>query len=90
MAAARWLFHVGTLIEPPVGGGEGQHLGLVEAFDGGELEGRQGLAAGQAGLGQVAGDPSLVAIGDFVFAQGCQEAGGAPAFVVGLLGDLLP
>ena len=41
-------------------------------------------------FGEMTGDPAVSAFGQFMFGDGSQEAGGRPAFLVGLLGEAGP
>ena len=79
---------VGAFLEPAVTGGERHDLGLGDHRHGVEVEGVEGLARQQAGLGEMALDAAAVAFGQFVFGEGGEEAGGGPAFLVGLFGEL--
>ena len=48
------------------------------------------LPGRQAGFGEMALDAAAVAFGQLVLGEGGQEAGGGPAFLVGLFGELRP
>ena len=81
---------VGALLEPAVAGGERHDLGLGDHRHGVEVEGVEGLAGRQAGLGEMALDAAAVAFGELVLGERGEEAGGGPAFLVGLFGELRP
>ncbi len=66
------------------------HLGLGDHRHGVEVEGVEGLSGQQPGLGEMALDAAAVAFGEFVLGDRGEEAGGGPAFLVGLLGELRP
>ena len=48
------------------------------------------LPGRQAGFGEMALDAAAIALGEFVLGDGGEEAGGGPAFLVGLLGEFGP
>jgi hypothetical protein len=81
---------VGPGLEPHVAGGEGHHLRLGEDRHAVEVEGGERLARRQPGLGHVPLDAAALAVGGLVLGQGGEEAGGGPALLVGLLGELRP
>lgn len=81
---------VGPGAELCVAGGDGHDLGLGDGGDGLEVEGVQGLARRQAGLGEMTLDPSPIAFGKLVLGDGREESGGRPAFRVGLFGEARP
>ena len=81
---------IGALVEPGVAGGDRHDLGLGDHRHGVEVEGVEGLARRQAGLGEMALDAASIALGEFVFGDGGEEAGGGPAFLVGLFGESGP
>ena len=55
-----------------------------------EVEGGEGFARWQAGLGLVALDAALRPLGDLEFQQGAEQAGGGPAFAIGDRDVMLP
>ena len=63
---------------------------LAERRHGGEVEGGEGLAGWQAGLGEVALDASAGAIGEFQFGECGEQARGGPSLLVGAGGDVGP
>ena len=81
---------VGALLEPAVAGGDRHHLGLGDHRHGLEREGVEGLARQEAGLGEMALDAAAIAFGQFVLGDRGEKAGGGPAFLVGLFGELRP
>lgn len=96
MAAAKWDFaaagraedkQVVALLQPGVAGDQRHDLGFGHHGHGVEVEGVEGLAGRQAGLGEVALDAAAGALGDLVFSQGGEEAGGGPALFVGAFGE---
>jgi hypothetical protein len=74
----------------PIDGGERHDLGLADHGHGIEVEALQGLAGRQPGFDEVTFDTPFDALGDLVFGEGGEEAGGGPAFLVGPIGDMLP
>ncbi len=78
---------VGAFVEPGVAGGDGHDLGLGDHRHGLEVEAVEGLAGQQAGFGEVPLDAAAITLGQFVLGDGGEEAGGGPAFLVGLLGE---
>jgi len=52
-----------------------------------EVEGGEGLAAGELGLGEVPLDAPCLAFGELALCKRGEEAGGRPVFVVGALGE---
>ena len=81
---------VRSLLEPAIAGGDGHHLRLGDHRHGVELEGVEGLSRQQACFGEMALDAPPIAFGQFVFRDRGEEAGGGPAFLVGLFGELRP
>ena len=81
---------VGAFLEPAVAGGERHHLGLGDHRHGLEVEGVEGLAGRQAGLGEMALDAAAIAFGQLVLGERGQEAGRGPAFLVGRSAKLRP
>ena len=79
-----------ALADPTVAGCDGAHMRLGHHGDSGEVERLEGLAGQQAGLGEMALDPAPIAFGQFMFHQGAEQAGGGPAFLVGLLSEAWP
>ena len=84
MADARWLLPrawrtkdqaVGALVEPAVAGGQRRDLGLGDHRHGVEVEGGEALAREQLGLPEMAFDAPSIALGEFVFGEGGEEAG---------------
>ena len=63
---------------------------LREHRHGLEVEGVEGLARRQARFGEVAFDAAAAAFGELVLGERGEEAGGGPALLVGLLGELGP
>ena len=92
LAAAWWAEEeqIGALAEPDISGDHGHDLCLRDHGDRLELERIKGLAWEKPGFGQMAFDPALVPFGQFMFAQGGEEARCWPPFLVGLLGELGP
>ena len=99
MAAARWLLpppggpnssRLAPLSEPAVAGGERHDLGLGDHRHGVEVEAVERLARRQARFGEMALDAAAAALGDLVLGERGEEAGGGPALLVGLLGELGP
>ena len=78
------LDQIGALFEPAVAGGERHQLRLADHRHGVEVEAVEGLTDWQPGFGEVALDATAAALGDLMLGQGGQEAGGGPAFLVGL------
>ena len=62
-------------------------MGLGDHRHGVEVEAVEGLAGEQPGLGEMALDAAAVALGDLVFGEGGEEAGGGPALLVGPGGE---
>ena len=81
---------IGALVQPAIAGGERHDLRLADHRHGLEVEGVEGLAGGQPGFGEMALDAAAAALGDLVLGERGEEAGGGPAFLVGLLGELGP
>ena len=81
---------VGALGEPGVSRRHRHHLGLGDHRHGVEVEAVQGFARRQARLGQVTFDAAPVALGQFVFGDGGEEAGRRPSLLVGPLGEVGP
>ena len=81
---------IGAFVEPGVAGGDGHDLGLGDHRHGIEVEGVEGLAGRQAGFGEMPLDAAAITLGQFMLGDSSQEAGGGPAFLVGLLGELRP
>src|SRR5215210_3011518 len=99
IAEARWLLppprgteeeQVRARGEPGIASRDRHDLSLGDHRDGVEVEAVERLAGRQARLGEVALDPAPVAFGELVLGNGGQEAGGGPALLVGLLGELGP
>ena len=67
---------VGALGQPAVAGGDGHDLRLGKHRHGLEVESVEGLSGRQAGLGEMAFDPSPASFGQFVFGDGGEEACG--------------
>ena len=74
----------------PVAGRESLDPGVRQGWQRLEVEGRQCLAGGQLRLVQMAPDAARVALGQFIFRQNGEEAGGGPAFGIGARGDFQP
>ncbi len=72
---------------PEGAGGEGLDAGAGDAGQRLEVEGGQGLAAGQLGLDQVAADAPGFALGEFDLGEDGEEARRGPALLVGAFGE---
>ena len=81
---------VGAFVEPAVAGAEGHHVRLGEGRHDGKVEVVEGLAARQPSFAKAALEAAPGTVRDFVLGQGGQQAGGGPAFAVGLGGELGP
>jgi len=65
-------------------------MGFGDHRHGGEVEAVEGLAGQQPGLDEMAFDAAPVALGDLMFGERGEEAGGGPALLVGTLGEAGP
>ena len=63
---------------------------LGDHRDGREVEAVDALAGQQAGLIEIALNAPEITLGDFMLGERGQEAGGGPAFLVGLPGKVWP
>jgi len=81
---------IAALLDPGVALGQRHHMRLADGGYHGEVEGGEGLAVRQAGLGHMASDAPGGALGQFVVAHRGEEAGAAPALAVGAGTELLP
>ena len=91
-AAARWGLAragrpestgCGALLQPAVIGGQGGDVGAADHRHGVEVEAVERLVRRQPGVGQMPLDASARALGELVFGESGQEAGGGPALPVG-------
>jgi hypothetical protein len=81
---------IGAAVEPAGGCRQRHHLGLAERWHSGEVEARERLAGGQAGLGEMTLDAAARTLGEFVLSEGGKKTRRRPAFVIGLGGEFLP
>ena len=81
---------IGTLDRASVAGGERHDLRLGDHGHGVEVEGGERLAGRQSRLGEMPLDAAAAAVGHLVLGECRQEAGGRPALLVGLRGELGP
>src|SRR5262245_59978076 len=73
---------IGTLIEPAVAGGKRHDLRLADHGHGVEVEGVEGFARRQLGAREMPLDTAATAIGDLVFGECREKAGGRPTLLV--------
>ena len=74
---------IGSLFEPGVAGGERLHLRLRDHRHSGEVERVEGLSRRQSRFVQMPFEAAAVSLHHLLFGEGCKEAGGGPAFLVG-------
>ncbi len=79
---------IGSSVELHVAGGQRHHLSLRHHRHAVEVERGERLAGGQARLGHVPLDAPSGPVGGLVLGECGEEAGGGPAFLVGLRGEL--
>lgn len=82
--------NVVAALQPCVALGQGHEMGLAEAGHEGEVEAIEGLAGRQAGLGEMALDAALFALGQFQFCECREQAGSRPGFLVGARAEFGP
>lgn len=79
-----------ALFEPGVARTQGGDLCAGDHGHGIEGEAVERFVRGQLRFAQMPFDPTTVAFSDFVFGQGCNQAGAGPALLVGAGGKVCP
>jgi hypothetical protein len=81
---------IGAFLQPAVAGGERPDLRLADHRHSVEVEGLERLADRQPGLAEMTLDAAAAALGHLVLGESGEEAGGGPALLVRLRGDIGP
>ena len=82
--------NIGTLIEPAVASGKRHDLRLADHGHGVEVEGVERFARRQLGASEMPLDAAATAIGDLVFGECREKAGGWPTLLVRTYGQIGP